>query len=109
MTDDEHRLRKANLARYFSADPNTRTAIVQALSRLPNEVLEFAISECVFVSVGEGLAGQCLPARFVADAKWLINLYESATGLETIVAHELAHAYLGHSIGDRLSDEETER
>jgi hypothetical protein len=108
VSDGEHARRKANRARYFSADPETREALVRALSRLPDDALEFAVDKCVFVSLGGGVNGQCLPSRFVADADWLVLLYDRAPDIETVIAHEVAHAYLGHSIGDPLGDEETE-
>jgi hypothetical protein len=67
MSDEPHRRRKANLARYFSADPKTREALVRALSRLPDDALEFAIAKCAFFSCGGGLNGQCLPSRFITE------------------------------------------
>lgn len=106
---NEHAPREANHARYFGADPATREALVNALSRLPDDARRFAIDKLVFVSCGGGLNGQCLPSRFIAEADWLVLIYDRAQDLETVIAHEVAHAYLGHSIGDYMSDEETER
>jgi len=60
-------------------------------------------------ATGGATNGQCLPSRFVADADWLIVLDDRSPDLETVIAHEVAHAYLGHSIADPLSDDETER
>ena len=62
----------------------------------------------MFVSAGGALNGQCLPTRFLSHVEWFILIYDDAPDLETIIAHEVAHAYLGHSLDDPLSDEETE-
>lgn len=43
-------------------------------------------------------------------AEWLLLIYDDAPDIETVIAHEVAHAYLGHSITDPLMPhEETER
>lgn len=107
---DDHRLRHANLAGYMGADADTHHAIVRAVSRLPQVVAQFVVDSCVFFSVGEAVYGQCLPARFVEGKDWIIVVDEGFPGdVEALVAHEVAHAYLGHSIGEPLGDEETER
>jgi len=107
---NEHARRRANQAPYFGVDPETREALVRALSRLPNDALEFAVEKCVFFSCGGGLNGQCLPARFVAEAEWAILIYDRAPDIETVIVHEVAHAYLSHSLGvPTLGDDETER
>jgi hypothetical protein len=111
MTESEHTRRKANSVRYFSFQPETKEALVRVLSRVPRDALEFAIHKCVFLSSGGkeiGLNGQCLPTRFIGEADWLILIYDDAPDIETVIAHELAHAYLGHSLGEPMSDEETE-
>lgn len=33
-------------------------------------------------------------------AEWLLLIYDDAPDIETVIAHEVAHAYLGHSITD---------
>jgi predicted Zn-dependent protease len=63
----------------------------------------------VFFSIGAGSNGQCLPSRFADGAEWLILIDNDAPDIETVIAHEVAHAYLGHSLADLLSEEETEK
>jgi hypothetical protein len=52
----------------------------------PNKALEFAETRCVFVSLGGGLNGQCLPSRFIAEADWLVLIYDNAPDIETVIA-----------------------
>jgi hypothetical protein len=105
---NEHSLRKANLARYLSNDSGTHSALVRALSRLPDDALEFVVDKCAFFSIGGGSNGQCLPSRFTGEAEWLILIDNDAPDLETVIAHEVAHAYLGHGLED-ATKEETEK
>ena len=75
-------------------------------------MLEFAIDSCAFFSIGRAGNAQCLPSRFVTEfgADWIIVIYDGAPDLETVIAHEVAHAFLKHSVVDPLmSQEETER
>jgi hypothetical protein len=108
VSESEFALRKANLARYMGGDQNTHGALVRALSRLPDDALDLAIEKCVFFSCGGGVNAQCLPTRLIGEADWLVLIYDLAPDIETVIAHEVAYAYLGHSIGDPMSDEETE-
>ena len=65
--------------------------IVRAVHKLPPKVREFVYGRCVFVSFAEG-GGQCYYKR--TKRPWLIILGEKAD--ESVVAHEIAHARLGH-------------
>lgn len=80
--------------------PENARALIRAPSRLPDDVLEFAIDKCAFFSLGGAGNGQCLPSRFIEGAEWLLLIYDDAPDIETVIAHEVAHAYLGHSITD---------
>jgi hypothetical protein len=90
---------------YNGESYETEYAIIRALSRLPDDVREFALWRCRFIST-DGLRGTFLPGSIGVDALtrrsrgvWLIILHldgltpESA---ESVVAHELAHLWLGH-------------
>lgn len=109
MGEDAIRLQQANLARYVSgSDAELHGAIIRAIARLPREVAEWVVDKCVFFSVGRMIHGQCLPARFIAGAEWIITLDEEFPDAESLVGHEIAHAWLRHSIGDLTSDDVVE-
>lgn len=100
-------IREARLARYFGIDSETQSGITRALVRVPAEVRQFAITECVFVSAGADTLGLCRPVSIIGQATWLIVLAEGeAEIVENVVAHEVAHAWLGHDIGDTSSTHE---
>jgi IrrE N-terminal-like domain len=101
-------LAEANLAHYFGEDLETHGALVRSLARLPAAVREFAIDECVFVSIGKSVRGLCRPTTMVGEARWMIVLDErlAPSSIETAVAHEVAHAYLGHDLGDTSTTHE---
>lgn len=71
------------------------------LGRLPADVLEFALEKCAFASVGSEV-----PAQVIRPTdRWLVLLseygYEGQPAVsETVVAHEIAHAWLGHEESD---------
>ena len=75
---------------------------------MPEDVREFAISECVFVSVGRATRGLCRPAWIVGAANWIVILDErlARRSIENAVAHEVAHAFLGHDISDASTTHE---
>lgn len=92
---------------YFGDDVGLERAIVQTLARLPDDVREFALESCRFLSVGRADLGMVLPGRVgasevVSEPRWLVLLEENVLSEDVhgIVAHEIAHAFLGH---DRLS------
>jgi hypothetical protein len=104
-------LREGGRARYLGVDFDTQNAIIRSLARMPSMVREFAVDECVFVSVGTAVRGLCRPTAMLADARWLVVVDErlAPSSIETAVAHEVAHAYLNHDIGDTTTtDEEIE-
>jgi hypothetical protein len=76
--------------------------IVLTISELSPEVREYLYEECFFVAVGEGTHGMVLaPVQ-----RWLIFLDASivsaydAAGAMSIIAHEIAHAWLKHDMMD---------
>jgi hypothetical protein len=96
---------------YLGEDARTEHVIAETLVRLPSVVREFALARCVFISIGWAASGITLPGSVGVDPAsrrsrnvWLIVLEERAPRdlLASVVAHEVAHAWLHH---DRLSDE----
>ena len=104
---------------YYGGDQETHELITKTISRLPEEIIEFALSSCVFMSVGRSDYGLVMPPdtkaekpdpkigvddRFFywAHDRWLIFLADHLPDDDAlgIIAHEIAHAYLGH---DRLN------
>jgi hypothetical protein len=90
----------------------TRT-LAETLLCLPEEVAQFACDRCRFIS-SSGCYGMVLPGRLGVhpdtrapeDDLWLILLASDLPEADahSIVAHEIAHAWLGH---DRLSPDLT--
>jgi hypothetical protein len=97
---------------YFGESRATEEAVVRAVARLPEDVREFACDQCRFISVGHAL-GYYLPGRVGLDPAtdttegiWLILLADGQDpeDAESIVAHELAHLWLGHPLGTNSRD-----
>lgn len=74
----------------------------RAISRLPDEVREFAYDRCRFASVGASMIGQTLPP----GTRWLILVRDEETD-ESVIAHEIAHAWRGHE-GPNTDSQEQE-
>jgi hypothetical protein len=111
MSETSRLLREAGIARYFGVDSPTYYAIVRALARMPEGARAFALDECLFLSVGRSARGLCRPTSMLGDAGWLVVIDErlAPTSIENTVAHEVAHAMLGHDIGDtNISHEDAE-
>lgn len=96
---------------YYGEDIDTKQTIVEGVARLPLEVQEFVLDRCCFASVGRNALAQVLPGRVglhpveqKASNMWIIILTEGFRPDEDnrgMVAHEIAHAWLGH---DRLGE-----
>jgi hypothetical protein len=100
-----------NLA-FYGEDAETRSSIIRVLYQLPEDVVIFALDRCSFVSVGKAASGMVLPGKIGVHSQkkrsrncWLIILDERSTDDESVIAHEIAHAWLGH---DRISAYDTE-
>jgi hypothetical protein len=96
---------------YYGDDDALMRVIVDALMMLPCEVRAFALEHCCFLSIGRANLGMVLPGRIATDpvrrrtrGRWFVLLAEDLPEGDAhgIVAHEVAHAWLGH---DRLSPE----
>jgi hypothetical protein len=79
-------------------DPTLAQIIVETVLRLPDEVLEFVCAQCTFVWFGRNTLAHTAPARYFSRP-WVIHLSPQLSLLEahTAVAHEIAHAWLGHT------------
>lgn len=108
---------------YYGTSDETERRIVKVLSQLPEQVVEFVLDKCVFLSIGHASLGQVLPARIIekyfgesVKDRWIVLLEEepkaesgklySETDAQSIVAHEVAHAWLRH---DAFAEETAER
>ncbi len=99
------------LSNVFYGGENTEMQlwIQSTLTKLPEEVAVFAIDRCRFISIGWGVAGLTFPGRIGVDDYesplnvWIIVLDDniSSEHVESVIAHEIAHAWLGH---DRIGD-----
>ena len=86
---------------YLGESPVLVRQIYQAVLRLPIPVRRFVYRKCTFVSGDHGI---CLPMAAAtnyerrATKKWLIVLKERLPKKHAmgIIAHEVAHAWLGH-------------
>ena len=98
---------------YLGYDNATEVLICETVVRLPSDVAEFVFDRCRFVSVGKAALGTVLPGYVGThplekrnDNMWLVVLGEEfkEKDAHSIVAHEIAHAWLGH---DRLAKDVT--
>jgi Zn-finger nucleic acid-binding protein len=94
---------------YHGDDPQTEALIAQTVARLPDEVAEFVFDRCIFLSVGGAKDGFVIPGRIGVHPRerrsrnvWLIIVADEipADDVLSIIAHEIAHAWLRH---DRLA------
>jgi len=71
--------------------------ITKTVAKLPDDVRHFVYDSCSFLSVQLGLT-------WPPDDRWKIILDDSMaddldpSDVESVIAHEIAHAYLGHSV-----------
>ena len=110
----------ANDLLYYSDNETIRVLIIATICRLPDEVAEFALDRCNFVSIGEEGTGYgiVLPGRIGVHPGerrskniWIIVLAENLPDEDShsIIAHEIAHAWLGHDrVGEIPEDCETQ-
>lgn len=111
---------------YDGTDAKTEQLILQTVAQLPKEIQEFALNQCCFISVGKTVCGSVFPGRlsyhpmlnspegiqwaiqndkikdFLQSPLWVVALAEnymdsmSEADSESIIAHEIAHAWLRH-------------
>jgi len=97
---------------YYGEDLELQSRIIKVLARLPDKVITFVLDRCVFLSTGRVTSGMVLPGRLGVHHIekrsrdcWLILLDENMAEDNSIIAHEIAHAWLRH---DRISAYDTE-
>lgn len=85
---------------YYGDDDKIRDGIAKVLVKLPEEVRDFVLDECFFISTGKSDYGTVwasnMPSEYrLKPVKWIILLSENikAKDMESVVAHEIAHAY----------------
>lgn len=108
---------------YSPSRGSLHTALISTIRKLPKEIREFALENCFFLSMEEGLNGTVVAGSHGSNIRWhmlehledeekikRINDLErkwrtivlldykiaSDDDVDSIVAHEIAHAYLGH-------------
>ena len=83
-----------------SDDANFRRAYAHVLVRLPPKIRFFALERITILTIGRSAQGICWPASIFnrRRKKWLIVMDDDFDGdFESAIAHEIAHAYLGHN------------
>ncbi len=83
--------------KYYGYSKNLYINIVETIYRLPADVQEYVLDNCVFLGVGDTTIGTVLHGKYI-KGNWIVNLLESVD--KCSIAHEIAHAFLEH---DRLS------
>jgi len=90
--------------RYYGDDGEIHRSVCLAVMRLPQAVQDFACERCAFLSVGRSCFGMCVPQMLceirpeTVEGRWIVLLDERTPEGDVlgIVAHEIAHAWLGH-------------
>jgi hypothetical protein len=75
--------------------------IIKAVHRLPTETREFVYDNCRFTSTAYG--GVRIHHVSQASHPWLITLHEGHVD-ESLIIHEIAHAWLGHEYGPQFGE-----
>ena len=83
-------------------DDQLRLALASVLVRLPKRIRHFVQRRCQILSIGRGARAITWPASIVDKrVKWLIVMSETAfrsqRQRESLIAHEIAHAWLKHN------------
>jgi hypothetical protein len=82
-------------------DRDAEDTIRRTLGRLPAEVRDFALDQCVFASIGPELPAMAIQPP---PGRWVVLLSEGEPS-ESVVAHEIAHAWLGHETWGTVAEE----
>ncbi len=82
---------------------HARTPLVKALSYLPEEIIDFVVENCVFVSLDKETRGMYMTINdFRLESKTGFIFFpaelwsKDEEAIAFVVAHEVAHAYKGH-------------
>jgi hypothetical protein len=81
----------------FVEDDDKAAVIIAVCQQLPEEIRDYVYARCRFVWSADW--GRTWPGDLFAD-KWVITLHPDLPAQEApgVVAHEIAHAYLGHRV-----------
>jgi hypothetical protein len=84
------------------------TIINETIARLPEEVQAFVDRECNFHVYHQGVHGMALHRDQLQDKPWLLMIQSNADAADAhgFVAHEIAHAWLGHQAADAVAEQE---
>jgi len=119
---------------YFPPHGSLHTTVISTIRKLPKDVREFALENCFFFSMEEGVYGRIISGAHGSNMRWkllerltdkeklrmlddfqhswkIMILLRSETpenDIESVIAHEIAHAYLGHNEMDEIEVEERE-
>ncbi|MGD2217931.1 MAG: hypothetical protein PVJ64_14330 [Gemmatimonadales bacterium] len=91
---------------YVSDDIKSR--ITETLMRLPERPREYALDNCFFLGVGYGMCVGtsivCMTGREVPPKKFLVVVRDEIPDddVHSVIAHEIAHAWLGHDMGPNV-------
>jgi hypothetical protein len=88
-----------SVVQYVGTDDATRATIATTLAKLPADVATWAVEAIAFVSVGGEIMGHTLTPTEWGEIRHVVALDESAMRTRNgtyVVAHEIAHARLGH-------------
>lgn len=88
---------------YIGHNYEVRAQIAAVISKLPRKAGAYALARCIYISVGVGESAFVMPGRVLprqARRKWLVVLSDRmpAKSSQSIVAHEIAHAWLKHDL-----------
>ena len=83
------------------------TIIEETRARLPKEIEAFVDRECQFLIYHQETQGMALHRDHLEDKPWVLLLQASVEAADAhgFVAHEIAHAWLGHRVGGHPEDE----
>ncbi len=86
------------------ASEEFRAACARTLVRLPEDVRDFALERCCIFTLNRNTRAACWPGS--RRKRWIIVANEGMRGdVESTIAHEIAHARLGHVAPYELTNE----
>jgi hypothetical protein len=99
--DERHTRIHYDFAGSLEVTDELERLIVKVVARLPKRVAEYAINRCLFlqgIPYGITLPGYIVTGRHGGKSRWVILFsYEfPEKDAESIIAHEIAHAWLKH-------------
>jgi predicted SprT family Zn-dependent metalloprotease len=88
-------------------DDEVRAIIEETQARLPQAIQAVVDHECHFLVYRQGTHGLALHRDRLQDKPWLLVIEASVDAADAhgVVAHEIAHAWLGHRYGGSADEE----